>query len=71
MAALIFRECGSPARLWHGDGGPDGWGVDDQLIARRHYGGLLCFQASNIVVVLEGGGLEAQRLAVGMKRLAQ
>jgi hypothetical protein len=50
----------------------DTGGADDQLEACRGSGGLLCFQASNIVVVLddEGGGLEAQRLAVAMKRLA-
>jgi hypothetical protein len=47
--------------------------ADDQREACRGSGGLLCFQASNIVVVLgdEGGGLEAQRLAVAMKRLAR
>jgi hypothetical protein len=50
----------------------DTGGADDQREACRGSGGLLCFQASNIVVVLgdEGGGLEAQRLAVAMKRLA-
>jgi hypothetical protein len=50
----------------------DAGSADDQLKACRGSGGLLCFQASNIVVVLgdEGGGLEAQRLAVAMKRLA-
>ena len=46
--------------------------ADDQRSACRRSGGLLCFQASNIVVVLddESSGLEAQRLAVAMKRLA-
>jgi hypothetical protein len=46
--------------------------ADDQLDACRGSGGLLCFQAANIVVVLddEGSGLEAQRLAVAVKRLA-
>ncbi len=63
-----------------GDGGAGGTlyvfggtgDADDQLDACRGSGGLLCFQASNIVVVLddEGSGLEAQRLAVAMKRLA-
>jgi hypothetical protein len=50
----------------------DAAGADDQLEGCRGSGGLLCFRASNIVVVLgdEGGGLEAQRLAVAMKRLA-
>ena len=64
-----------------GDGGAGGTlyvfggtgDADDQLDACRGSGGLLCFQASNIVVVLddEGSGLEAQRLAIAMKRLAQ
>jgi hypothetical protein len=47
--------------------------ANDQLDACRGSGGLLCFQASNIVVVLddEGSGLEAQRLAVAMKRMAR
>ena len=49
----------------------DTGGADDQLKACRGSGGLLCFQASNIVLVFEGGGLEAQRLALAMKRLAQ
>jgi hypothetical protein len=46
--------------------------ADDQRSACRGSGGLLCFQASNIVVVLddESSRLEAQRLAVAMKRLA-
>jgi hypothetical protein len=50
----------------------DTGGADDQLAACRRSGGLFCFQASNIVVVLdeESSGLEAQRLAVAMKRLA-
>jgi hypothetical protein len=50
----------------------DTGGADDQLESCRGSGGLLCFQASNILVVLsdEGGGLEVQRLAVAMKRLA-
>jgi hypothetical protein len=51
----------------------DTGGADDQLDGCRGSGGLLCYRAANIVVVLddEGGGLEAQRLAVAMKRLAQ
>lgn len=70
----------APASGSEGDGGAGGTlyvfgvtgGADDQLDACRASGGLLCFQASNIVVVLddEGSGLEAQRLAVAMKRLA-
>jgi hypothetical protein len=46
--------------------------ADDQLKACRSSGGLFCFQASNIVVVLgdESSALEAQRLGVAIKRLA-
>jgi hypothetical protein len=64
-----------------GDGGASGTlyvfgdngAADDQREGCRGSGGLLCFQASNIVIVLddEGSGLEAQRLAVAMKRLAR
>jgi hypothetical protein len=32
---------------------------------------LLCFQASNVVVVLEGGGIEAQQLGVAIERLSE
>ena len=50
----------------------DTGGADDQLEACRGSGGLFCFQASNIVVVLdeEGGLLEARRLGVAIRRLA-
>jgi hypothetical protein len=46
--------------------------ADDELKACRGSGGLLCFQASNIVVVRNdaGSGLEARRLGVAIKRLA-
>jgi hypothetical protein len=45
----------------------------DRLTACRGSGGLLCFQAQNIVVVLEdeSSRLEAQRLAVAVRRLAE
>jgi hypothetical protein len=53
----------------YGDKGAAG----DELDACRASGGLLCFQASNVAVVLddEGSALEAQRLGVAIKRLAQ
>jgi hypothetical protein len=70
----------APAPGSEGDGGASGTlyvfgdtgAADEQREACRGSGGLLCFQASNVVVVLddEGSGLEAQRLAVAMKRLA-
>jgi hypothetical protein len=45
--------------------------ADERLEACRASAGLLCFQASNLVVVLdeESGRLEAQRLAVAIERL--
>jgi hypothetical protein len=71
----------APAPGSEGDGGASGTlyvfgdtgAANEQREACRGSGGLLCFQASNVVVVLddEGSGLEAQRLAVAMKRLAQ
>ena len=71
----------APPRGSEGDPGASGTlyvfgdtgGAEDQLDGCRGSGGLLCFRAANIVVVLddEGSGLEAQRLAVAMKRLAQ
>ena len=32
---------------------------------------LLCYRAANVVVVLEGGGIEAQRLGAAMQNLAE
>lgn len=46
-------------------------GADDELATCRASADLLCYQAANIVVVLEGGGIEAQRLAVAMEKLAE
>jgi hypothetical protein len=50
----------------------DTGGAEDQLKACQASAGLLCFRAANIVVILdeESSRLEAQRLAVAMKRLA-
>ena len=49
----------------------DGDGAEDQLKACQASAGLLCFRASNIVVVLdeESSPLAAQRLAVAVRRL--
>jgi hypothetical protein len=45
----------------------------DRLEACRRSNGLLCFQAQNIVIVLdeESSRIEAARLAVAMRRLAK
>jgi hypothetical protein len=49
----------------------DGGGAEDQLTACQASAGLICFRASNIVVVLdeESSPLAAQRLAVSIQRL--
>ena len=49
----------------------DDGGAEDQLEACQGSGGLLCFRAENIVVILdeESSGLTAQRLAVAVRRL--
>jgi hypothetical protein len=51
----------------YSDTGP----ADERLEACRASAGLICFRASNVVVVLdeESGRLEAQRLAVAIERL--
>jgi hypothetical protein len=48
-------------------------GAEDQIKACQASAGLLCFRASNIVVVLdeESSPLAARRLAVAVSRLAQ
>jgi hypothetical protein len=73
---------GEPKPPPRSEGGPgasgslyvfDGTGAaGDRLTACRDSGGLLCFQAQNIVVVLsdESSRLEADRLTVAMRRLA-
>ena len=50
----------------------DTGGAEDQLEACQNSSGLLCFRASNVVVVLdeESSPLALQRLAVAIKRLA-
>jgi hypothetical protein len=72
---------GEPAPAPGQEGGPgasgslyvygDTDGAEDELKACRASGGLLCFQASNVVVVLdqEGSGIQARRLGVAMQRL--
>jgi hypothetical protein len=47
--------------------------AEDQIAACHRSGGLICFRAANVVVVLDnaGSGLEAQRLAVAIRRLAR
>jgi hypothetical protein len=57
---------GSSGSLYlYGDTGS----ADDEVTACRA-SGLLCYQAANVVVMLETNGLEAQRLAVAIRKLA-
>jgi hypothetical protein len=51
----------------------EGGGAEDQLKACQAAGSLICFRASNIVVVLdeESSPLAAQRLSVAINRLAK
>jgi hypothetical protein len=44
--------------------------ADGEFAQCREMADLLCYRLDNIVVVLEGGGLETRQLAVAMKRLA-
>jgi hypothetical protein len=45
--------------------------AEDGIDACRTAADLLCYQAANVVVILEGGGLEAQRLGVAIKKLGE
>jgi hypothetical protein len=46
-------------------------GAEEELAACRNSGGLVCYRASNVVVLFEEGGIEAQRLGVAIQRLAE
>lgn len=47
----------------------DGDGADEKYESCQGSADLLCYRAANVVVVLEGGGIEAERLGVAMERL--
>jgi hypothetical protein len=47
----------------------DSGAADEGLRACRVAGDLLCYQAGNIVVILEGGGIAAQQLGVAIQKL--
>jgi hypothetical protein len=49
----------------------DNAGAEEGMQACRNAADLLCYRAANIVVILEGGGIEAQRLGVAMQKLAE
>jgi hypothetical protein len=50
---------------------PDGSGADEEIASCEQAADLLCYRVANVVVVLEGGGIEAQQLAVAARRLAE
>jgi hypothetical protein len=45
-------------------------GADTGMQSCTASGDLLCYQASNILVIIEGNGIEAQRLGVAIEKLA-
>ncbi len=49
----------------------DTGGADEKVESCEATADLLCFQAANVVVVLEGGGIEAQQLGVAIERLSE
>ena len=45
--------------------------ADEGMKTCRAAADLLCYRAANVVVILEGGGIEAQRLGVAIQKLAE
>jgi hypothetical protein len=45
--------------------------VDEEVRSCEEAADLLCYRAANVVIVLEGGGLEAQQLSVAIQRLSE
>ena len=46
-------------------------GAEDELDSCSASADLLCYRLANIVVVLEGGGIEAQQLGIAVERLGE
>ena len=76
--ALYAVELPQVARLPGGEGhaggsmsvSDDSDGADQELASCEAAADLLCYRAANVVVVLEGGGIEAQQLGVAIERIA-
>ncbi len=49
----------------------DGSGAESEMTSCEASADLLCYRLANIVVVLEGGGIEAQQLGVAVERLSE
>jgi hypothetical protein len=45
--------------------------ADGEIESCRAAADLLCYRAANVVVVLQGGGIEAQQLGKAIERLAE
>jgi hypothetical protein len=45
--------------------------AEDEIQACRAAADLVCYRAANVVAILEGGGIEAQRLGVAIQKLAE
>ena len=48
----------------------DGEAADDEYETCRQAADLLCYRLANVVIVLEGGGLEADQLGAAIEKLA-
>lgn len=46
-------------------------GADEEIENCRASADLLCYQAGNVVVVVEGGGIESQQLGIAIQRLSE
>jgi len=44
--------------------------AEEEMNACQAAADLVCYRAANVVVILEGGGIEAQRLGVAIQKLA-
>jgi len=49
----------------------DAEGAEEEMASCRGSADLLCYRAANVVIVIESDGIEAQRLAAAMQRLAE
>jgi hypothetical protein len=58
-------HAGGSLSVYDDDGAADG-----EFATCRDAVDLLCFRAANVVVVLEGGGIEAQQLGLAIQKLA-
>jgi hypothetical protein len=45
--------------------------AEQRFVTCEEAADLLCYRAANVVVILEGGGIEAQRLGAAIQRLAE